>query len=352
MMSPFYTLIRPLLHRIDPETAHEWAIAALAKHLVPTSNAVMDPHLKQTLFGLTFDNPVGLAAGFDKNGEAVTGLSRQGFGFVEVGTVTPKPQDGNPKPRIFRLNKDQAVINRLGFNNEGAAAMHARLAELPTQPMVLGVNIGRNKVCDDPLQDYHSLVLKMADVADYITVNISSPNTQGLRDMQQKRNLEELLGTVNAAKNKLGRPLPTLLKIAPDIDDMMKEDIAEVALTYKLDGLIVSNTTIKRPNTLQSKQHGEVGGLSGKPLMAHSTKVLGDIYRLTEGKIPLVGVGGIASAKDAYAKIQAGASLVQAYTAFIYQGFGLVGKINRGLVKLLERDGFGNISEAVGSRAP
>lgn len=350
-MSILYTLARPLLHQLDPERAHNLAIAALSKNIVPASRGFAHPCLEQTLFGLEFANPVGMAAGFDKNGEAVTGLAAQGFGFVEVGTVTPKPQPGNPKPRIFRLKEDEAIINRLGFNNEGADAMHARLAALPKQQAVLGVNIGRNKECDDPLQDYHSLVLSMADVADYITVNISSPNTQGLRDMQQKRQLEELLSTINAAKSKLKTPLPILLKIAPDIDDAMKEDIAEVTLAQSLDGLIISNTTIKRPNTLKSKLHGEVGGLSGRPLMQASTKVLGDMYTLTNGSIPLIGVGGITSAEDAYAKIQAGASLVQVYTAFIYQGFGLVSEINKGLIKRLARDGFKSICEAVGTHS-
>lgn len=349
-MSLLYNIVRPVLHAMDAEKAHELAIAALARNLLPPSPAFEHPCLKQTCFGLAFDNPVGLAAGFDKNGQAVTGLAQQGFGFVEVGTVTPQPQPGNPKPRVFRLKEDKAVINRLGFNNEGAEALHARLANLPELPMRLGINIGRNKECNDPLQDYHSLVLTMADVADYITLNISSPNTQGLRDLQQKRNLEELLSTVFAARNKQSKTLPILLKIAPDIDDATKEDIAQLALAHPLDGLIVSNTTIKRPNTLQSKKHGEVGGLSGKPLMKLSTQVLADMYRLTEGKVPLVGVGGISSAADAYEKIQAGACLVQAYTAFIYQGFGLVRQINQGLVELLVRDGFKAINEAVGTK--
>ena len=351
-MSLFYSLARPILHRLDPEKAHQYAVRALASGLVPKSTAIDNIMLKQHVFGLEFHNPVGMAAGFDKNAEAVNGLAGQGFGFVEVGTVTPKPQDGNPAPRMFRLKEDEAVINRLGFNNEGSDAMRARLSKLPKQPIVLGINIGRNKECDDPVADYQHLVTHMFDAANYITINVSSPNTKGLRDMQQKRQLHDLLSAVTtthqAQKAKANKHVPLLLKISPDIDGDTKEDIAELALSFKLDGLIISNTTIKRPNTLKHVSHHELGGLSGKPLMTASTKLLGDMYGLTKGEIPLIGVGGISSADDAYQKILAGASLVQIYTAFVYQGFGLVKKINTGLIERLKQDGYTHISEAVG----
>ena len=266
--------------------------------------------------------------------------------------MTPKAQDGNPAPRMFRLREDEAVINRLGFNNEGCDAMLARLQKLSKPPITLGINIGRNKECDDPIADYQYLVKQMVGAADYITINVSSPNTKGLRDMQQKRQLHELLSAVTSTHSEqsaqTGKHVPLLLKISPDIDGGVKEDIAELALSFKLDGLIVSNTTIKRPNTLKHASHHELGGLSGKPLMTASTKLLSDMYKLTKGEIPLIGVGGIASAEDAYQKILAGASLVQLYTAFVYQGFGLVKEINTGLIQRLKQDGYSHISEAVG----
>lgn len=348
-----YAILRPFIFQLDAEKAHGLAIRALARGWVPVSPSPDHASLKQTLFGLDFDNPVGLAAGFDKNAEAVIGLAKQGFGFIEVGTVTPKPQAGNPTPRIFRLQKDEAIINRLGFNNEGASAMHQRLQNYPEHSMIIGVNIGRNKDCPDAVADYQTLLTQMADVADYITINISSPNTQGLRDMQQKRQLGELLSALNQAKAGLSdhrqQNKPLLLKIAPDIDQATTEDIAELAITHNLSGLIISNTTIKRPNTLKSAQHGETGGLSGRPLMHASTKLLANMYQLTNGQIPLIGVGGIASAEDAYQKILAGASLVQLYSALAYQGFGLIKRINQGLIARLERDGFKHVSEAVGT---
>lgn len=353
-MSLFYQIIRPFLHCIDAEKAHGIAIHALSKNLVPGQTRAKHPMLQQTLWGINFENPVGLAAGFDKNGETIANLHKQGFGFAEVGTVTPKPQDGNPKPRIFRLEEDLAVINRLGFNNEGADAVYARLKALPKTSMVVGVNIGRNKDCEHPIKDYTHLVQRMAEVADYITINVSSPNTKGLRDLQQKRHLEELLKEViqmrDAQMASRQKPLPLMLKIAPDIDQATKEDIAELVLSQKLDGLIVSNTTIKRPNTLQNARRSEVGGLSGPPLFSASTKLLAQMYGLTKGQLPLIGVGGISSSEDAYQKILAGASLVQLYTAFVYQGFGLVGKINDGLVKMLAHSGYTNITHAVGTK--
>ncbi len=350
-MSSYRTFL-PLIHLLPPERAHTLGLWALKYSLLPSARIAANPMLIQKLFGLELSNPVGLAAGFDKNAEALAPLHRQGFGFVEAGTVTPLPQEGNPQPRMFRLKKDAAVINRLGFNNKGLEPFVAALAAR-TAGGVVGANIGKNKTAEDAVSDYVKGLEAVYAHADYITINISSPNTQGLRAMQKREQLTQLLTTLMEAKKRqlalCGKNVPLLLKIAPDLDEPDLEDVAEVALALAMDGLIISNTTIKRPRTLQSGLHGEQGGLSGAPLFALSTEVLARMYKLTSGKIPLIGVGGVGSAEDAYKKIRAGASLVQLYTALVYQGFGVVRDIVEGLPTLLARDGFKHISEAVGA---
>lgn len=338
-----YCALRPALFLLPPEKAHRAAIHALQRGLAPKSR-FMHPALATEIASLKLPSPVGLAAGFDKNAEAVEGAHHAGFGFVEIGTVTPRPQPGNPQPRVFRLVKQQAVINRLGFNNEGMDAAAARLAA-NKHGGVVGGNVGKNKDSAEALADYTAAMHALYGYVDYITANISSPNTPGLRNLQAKEELQKLVRGLHAERAKLisehgFASKPIFVKIAPDNDDAALIAIAQVALEEKLDGLIVSNTTINH--------NGEQGGLSGKPLFGPSTEVLRKMYRMTEGKIPLIGVGGISSAEDAYAKIRAGASAVQLYTALIYQGFGLVEQINKGLVKLLERDGFRTIREAVG----
>jgi len=298
---------------------------------------------------MDFPNPVGMAAGFDKNAAIPDALFNLGFGFVEVGTVTPRPQAGNPKPRLFRLVEDQAVINRLGFNGQGAAAVVARLQHRQ-QRGVLGVNIGKNRDTTDEIDDYVKGVSLFAPLADYLTVNISSPNTPGLRDLQRRERLSELLTAIVEARNAVeGRRTPVLVKIAPDLNETEIRDIAEVSHSTGIDGLIATNTTLARPDTLKSAYKAEAGGLSGHPLFGLSTKILSELYKATEGKIPLIGVGGIASGLDAYQKIKAGASLVQLYSSLVFEGPGLVRRIQRDLLLRLQADGFTNINQAVGS---
>jgi len=315
--------------------------------LVPGAAPVADPILASRHWGLDFPNPLGLAAGFDKNGEVPDAMLGQGFGFVEIGSVTPLPQPGNAKPRLFRLGADQAVINRMGFNNHGLDYAAGRLVRRKKQGVV-GANLGKNKDSADAVADYAAGVTRLGPLADYLVINISSPNTPGLRALQGREPLRALIGGVAEALAKLPRPKPLLLKIAPDLTAEDRADIAEVALDSPLSGLIVSNTTIERPTSLTSAHKTETGGLSGQPLFAPSTALLADMYRLTEGRLTLIGVGGISSAEQAYAKIRAGASLLQLYSALVYGGPALVGRINRGLAALLRRDGFANISEAVG----
>ena len=337
-----------LLGRIDAERAHRLTLWLL-RHAPLPPTAPDDPILQCRLFGRSFANPVGIAAGFDKNAEAVAPLLRLGFGFVEFGSVTPRPQAGNPRPRLFRLAEDRAVINRMGFNNDGAQRIAGRLAVANRPAGVLGANLGANKDSADRLQDYVVGLQYLAPLADYITINVSSPNTPGLRTLQGAQELDALLDRLLAARAQLARPVPLLLKIAPDLAEADLQDIAVVALRRGLDGLIVGNTTIGHREGLKSRARGEPGGLSGAPLFAPSTAVLATMYRLTEGGIPLVGTGGIASGTDAYAKIRAGASLVQLYTALVYQGPALLAAIKRDLAARLRADGFGNITEAVGS---
>lgn len=350
----YYSWLRPFLFMLPPETAHNATIYALSKGLVPHSVRKEYDNLHTVLWGMDFANPVGMAAGFDKNAEVISPLLQQGFGFVEAGTVTPLPQKGNPKPRLFRLQEDEAVINRMGFNNYGAAYFLRKLEKWGEERQgfegIMGANIGKNKDTEHALDDYLPLFEKIYGLSDYITINISSPNTPGLRGLQQRDELSALLTGLMQKRTELSPEfghIPLLVKIAPDIDEKTCEDIADVALQQQVDGLIISNTTLARDG-LKSHHKDEIGGLSGKPLMQKSTQILKDFYTLTSGNIPLIGVGGIASAKDAYAKIRAGASLVQLYSALVYQGFGLIEDIKKGLSEKIAADGFVHISEAVG----
>lgn len=338
--------VLPLLHRLDPETAHGLALRALRLGLGPRPGAFTSPRLATSLAGLSLPNPIGLAAGFDKNAEAVAPLLRAGFGFIEVGAATPLPQPGNPRPRLFRLSEDQAVINRFGFNNDGAAAIAARLAR-PRPAGVVGLNLGANKTSRDRAADYAAVLAEAGPFVDFATVNVSSPNTKRLRELQGREALAALLAGVMAANAALPRPLPVFLKIAPDLTEAELVDIAELALTSGIAGIVATNTTITRPD-LRSRHRDETGGLSGRPLFAPSTRILARLHRLTEGRLPLIGVGGIASAEDAYAKIRAGATAIQIYSALVFAGIGLVPRLARELDALLARDGFTNLAEAVG----
>ncbi|MDF1585269.1 quinone-dependent dihydroorotate dehydrogenase [Marinimicrococcus flavescens] len=339
-----------LLRLLPPEAAHRAAIRLLP--LVPLPALAAPERLRTRLAGLDLPHPVGLAAGFDKNAEAVAPLLRLGFAFVEVGTVTPRPQAGNPKPRLFRLTGDGAVINRMGFNNDGLDAVAARLAARPKSGIV-GANIGMNRDAADPALDYLAGLERLHPLADYLVVNVSSPNTPGLRALQKAESLARLLEALVRRRGELvaagAAPKPVFLKIAPDLEAADEAAIAEVALASGIDGLIVSNTTTARPATLRSARRSEAGGLSGRPLMAPSTALLGRMAQLLGGRLPLIGVGGIASAEDAYAKIRAGATAVQVYTGMVQEGPFLVRRIVRGLEALLDRDGHADISAAVGA---
>ncbi|QFT72301.1 quinone-dependent dihydroorotate dehydrogenase [Ruegeria sp. THAF33] len=336
------------LHRMDPETAHGMSIKVLKAGLAPAPGPVTTPRLKTVVAGLTLPNPVGLAAGFDKNGEVLAPLSRAGFGFVEVGAVTPRPQPGNPKPRLFRLTEDKAAINRFGFNNEGMEMMAKRLADRP-KDAVIGLNLGANKDSEDRAGDFVKVLAHCAEHLDFATVNVSSPNTEKLRDLQGKAALTALLSGVIETRDALPRPLPIFLKIAPDLTEAELQDIAEVARETGVDAVIATNTTLSRDG-LRSAQKDESGGLSGAPLFEKSTRVLARLSKLTDGDIPLIGVGGISTAEQAYAKICAGASAVQFYTAMVYGGISLAADIAKGLDDLLARDGFDTVSQAVGSK--
>lgn len=350
-MPDLHRLAVALLRLLPPETAHRATIWALAAGLVPRLPAADDPILRVRLWGRDFANPLGLAAGFDKDAEAHAACLGLGFGFVEIGSVTPRPQPGNPRPRLFRLDADRAVINRMGFNSRGLDFAARRLAGRDRSAGIVGANLGKNKESADAAADYAAGARRLAPLADYLVVNVSSPNTPGLRALQGREPLARLIEAVLAARAEVAsrQPPPLLLKIAPDLTDEDKRDIVEVALGRGLDGLIVSNTTIARPASLRSPHARETGGLSGRPLFAPSTAVLADMYRLTGGRIPLVGVGGISSGADAYAKIRAGASLLQLYTALVYEGPGLVRRILADLAVRLRADGFAGVAEAVGA---
>ena len=338
----------PLMHLLDPEQAHGWALRALRMGLTPTPGLVTSSRLATTVAGLALPNPIGLAAGFDKNAEAIAPLLRSSFGFIEVGAATPRPQAGNAKPRLFRLTADDAAINRFGFNNQGMDVIAKRLAARP-ESGVLGINLGANKDSSDKSEDFAKVLATCGPHVDFATVNVSSPNTEKLRDLQGKAALEGLLNGVMAQNAKLAKPVAVFLKIAPDLEPQDLQDIAEVALSTGISGIIATNTTLSREG-LTSAQAAEVGGLSGLPLFEKSTRVLAQLSALTDGKLPLIGVGGVGSAEQAYAKIQAGASAVQLYTAMVYKGIGLAADIARGLDELLERDGYDNVADAVGSK--
>lgn len=354
-MIDLFPVTAPLLFRFDPETAHGLTIRALKTGLVPAARGTAHASLRSRVWGLDFANPVGLAAGFDKNAEVVDATLKLGFGFVEPGSVTPRPQPGNPRPRLFRLIEQGAVINRMGFNNEGLEAFATRLERrrdaARRAPGLVGANLGKNKETVDAADDYVIGVRRLAPLVDYLAVNVSSPNTPGLRALQGRDPLRALLGRALDARAacKLTRDPPLLLKIAPDLTGEDKSDIAAVALESGIDGLIVSNTTIARPAEIPEPLRGEAGGLSGRPLFGPSTAVLKEMYALTGGKLPMIGVGGIASGADAYAKIRAGASLVQFYSAMVYAGPALVHRIRDDLAALLRRDGFATLADAVGA---
>lgn len=337
-----------LLHRIDPERAHGLSLTALRSGLVPLPGVITTARLACTLAGLSLPNPLGLAAGFDKNATAIAALTRAGFGFVEVGAATPRPQPGNPQPRLFRLTEDRAAINRFGFNNEGAAAIAARLAARPQGPVPVGLNLGANKDSADRAADFAQVLAGCGAHVDFATVNVSSPNTERLRDLQGRAALAALLAGVMEVRAGLPRRIPVFLKIAPDLGTDELAEIAEVALASGVDAIIATNTTLSRDG-LKSAYRDQTGGLSGAPLFEKSTRVLANLSRLTDGKLPLIGVGGVSSAEDAYQKIKAGASAVQLYTAMVFQGMSLVPRVVQGLDALLARDGFANVTGAVGT---
>jgi dihydroorotate dehydrogenase len=344
----------PLLRWFDPEDAHRMAIQGL-RLLPPVKPRTDDSKLAVRAFGLNFPNPIGMAAGFDKSAEVPDALLRLGFGFVEIGTVTPKPQGGNPRPRLFRLERDEAVINRMGFNNDGAEIALRRLAARAHQGGIVGVNVGANKDSTDRVADYVKLIETFAPVASYFTVNVSSPNTPGLRNLQQSAALDDLLAKVIDARERVRKNAgdsPVLLKIAPDLSLAELDDVVHIARSRKVDGMIVANTTLARPATLREQARAsEQGGLSGRPLFRLSTRMVAETYVRTEGAFPLIGVGGIDSGGAALTKIRAGASLIQLYSSLVYKGLGLVEDIKNDLSSTLLRTGRDSLSEIVGADA-
>lgn len=345
-MKMIETLGLKALRCLDPETAHGYALKALRAGLAGGSGAVTSPRLNTTVAGIEFPNPVGVAAGFDKNAVAVDATLRTGVGFCEIGAVTPRPQPGNPRPRLFRLTEDRAAINRFGFNNNGMAQIHANLVAR-NRSGVVGVNLGANKDTEDKAADYIACLTTFHADVDFATINVSSPNTERLRDLQGKAALAALLSRVLEARDALPRRVPVFLKIAPDLEAAEIADIASVCLDLGIDAIVATNTTLARDG-LKSRHASQVGGLSGRPLFQHSTRVLAQLHRDTGGQIPLVGAGGIASAQDAYAKIRAGASLVQIYTAMVYQGISLGARIATGLDDLLTHDGMASVQDVRG----
>ncbi|ACE99422.1 quinone-dependent dihydroorotate dehydrogenase [Rhodopseudomonas palustris] len=355
MIRAFDAVSLPLLRWLDPEDAHRLAIQGL-KLWPPVKPRPDDSKLAVRAFGLNFSNPVGIAAGFDKNAEAPDALLRLGFGFVEVGTVTPKPQAGNPRPRLFRLERDEAVINRMGFNNEGAEAVLRRLAARAQYGGIVGVNVGANKDSDDRVADYVKLIETFAPLASYFTVNVSSPNTPGLRNLQQAAALDDLLARVIDARERVraaAGDTPVLLKIAPDLSLGELDDVVHIARSRRVDGMIVANTTLSRSPTLRERtKMNEQGGLSGRPLFRLSTRMVAETFVRAEGAFPLIGVGGIDSGGAALTKIRAGATLVQLYSALVYKGLGLVESIKADLASTLLRTGRDSLAEIVGADAP
>ncbi len=357
MSKILFNVAKPILHRMDPETAHGLTIKGLKTGLMPRANIPHDDRLHMKLWGRDFINPIGLAAGFDKNADVVAPMLNMGFGFVEMGTVTPKPQDGNPRPRVFRDVPHQAVINRMGFPNGGLDVFRhniEKFLENKNRPRgVIGINIGMNKGVDDPASDYCLLVRALGGYADYLTVNISSPNTPGLRNLQSRENLLPLLDSIlnERAKSCAATNPPILVKLAPDLDDAQLEEVAQSLIESGVDGVILTNTTLSRPDFLPDNFKSEMGGLSGRPLTQKSTQIIAKFYALTNGKLPIIGAGGVSSAQDAYDKIKAGASLVQLYSALVFHGPSLIPNIINGLISLIEKDDYSHISKAIGTSA-
>lgn len=353
-----FNLAKPVLHALDPETAHRATICALKTGLVKGHGGTDDARLKVTLWQRNFPNPVGLAAGFDKNAEVIAPMMSHGFGFVECGTVTPRPQDGNPRPRVFRDPRHEAVINRMGFPGDGLDVFKRNLEKFlsvtPRPTGLVGLNIGMNKTQKEPAKDYCHLVRSLGPYADYFTVNISSPNTPGLRNLQERDNFIDLIGQIMAERKRscgTQNPPPLLVKLSPDLRDEQVEELAKASLDSGIDGLILTNTTLDRPDYLPPEFAAQQGGLSGEPLCDKSTEVIAKFYRATDGKLPIIGVGGISSAQDAYDKIRAGASLVQLYSALVFHGPALVDDIKSGLLRLMDRDGVRNITDAIGAHS-
>lgn len=351
-----YPLLRPLLFKMDAETAHRITIKALKLQSGLSAPTDDDPVLRTTLWNRNFSNPLGLAAGFDKNAEAIGPMMGFGFGFIEAGTVTPRPQHGNPRPRVFRAIDDAAVINRMGFPNVGMNKFKTNLEKFldarPRQNGLVGINIGMNKSQTDAAKDYCLLIRTLGPLADYMTINISSPNTPGLRNLQEPEAFLDLMGQILEERNRScdkHMPPPILVKLAPDLSEAQQEALAAAALSSGIDGLILTNTTLDRPENLPENFRAEKGGLSGRPLTQKSTAIIRNFYKLTSGKLPIIGAGGVSSATDAYDKIRAGASLVQIYSALVFQGPGMVKQIIDGLTHLLKTDGFSHIKDAVGA---
>lgn len=345
-------IIFEIIKKFPPEVSHN-IILRLLKIYPYFRKSIEDPILSQHIFGLDFINPIGLAAGFDKNADVVNSLFGFGFGFIEVGTVTPKPQFGNDKPRIFRLKEDLAIINHLGFNNKGCEYVKQKLKKLNLNSLskcIVGINIGKNKETKDYINDYNYCLENLGHLAHYVTVNISSPNTPGLREIQKRGQIEKLVKSINNKKEQLSilNSTPIFFKISPDLNEEQIRDIALMSLANNIDGLIISNTTIDRPPTLNSNNNNEIGGLSGKPLFLQSTLMLKKMYHLTNGQIPLIGVGGISNALECYEKIKAGACLIQLYTSLVYQGPQIINQLLIELVNILKTDGYKNIKEAIG----
>ncbi len=356
MLASLYKIAQPALFLIDPEDAHGLTLKALKAGLIPPCNVPHDPALKTTLWGLEFENPVGLAAGFDKKAEVITPLFKHGFGFVETGTVTPKAQPGNPRPRIFRDPSHHAVINRMGFPGDGLPPYQKNLEEYrrrtPQSRGPIGINIGANKDQKDPADDYAFLAGQLAPLADYLVFNVSCPNQKGVTDLQKRKPFMALAARVIEARDKAcadSKKPPVLAKFSPDLNAEQQEEMAQAVLESGIDGLVLTNTTTTRPDGLPERFSAEQGGLSGAPVRAPSTETIRNFYRLTGGKLPIIGLGGVSSGADAYDKIKAGATLVQLYTAIVYEGPWVAAKINRELLALLKADGYNHISEAVGA---
>jgi len=341
--------LRPLIFKFSPEVAHSLAIKALKLNVIPKKKIKNQSILKTEIFNKTLENPIGVAAGFDKNAEVYNSLFNLGFGFVEVGTITPEPQYGNPKPRVFRLEEDEALINRLGFNNSGSDEIYNKIEKNKSNGF-LGINIGPNKMSLNRVEDYIKCLNKFYNVADYITINISSPNTENLRNFHKEEEMNNLLSKIKEEKEKLKPDLPIAVKISPDIENKSIEDICDILVSRSIDLLIISNTTEKNRETLKNINKLEKGGLSGKPVEKRSNELVKLFYKNLKNKIKIIGVGGVSSGKDAYEKIIRGASLVQLYTGMVYRGPDIANKINKELIEILTKEGVKNISQIVGSK--